>query len=129
RVRGDRLRVFEIRRARRRVAYVANGAMSCQPTQSFRMEHVGDPAHRLLRVKGVTVCGGDAGRLLTTVLERVETEIRDVRGLRMIPDAKQPALVVEPVVVTPCGAQIRSSTRVRCDPRPRRPPIVPPRGC
>src|SRR5207244_3161024 len=47
---------------------------------------------------------------------RVETEVRDVAGLRMVPDAEQPALVVEPVVLTPCGAQIRSSTRVRSGP-------------
>src|SRR5206468_10534057 len=75
----------------------------------------------LLGVEVGAVGGGDPRRLLAAMLQRVEAEVRDVAGLRMVPDAEEPALVVESVVVTPCGVQIRSSMRARAGwyPRPR----------
>src|SRR5207244_12099144 len=102
---------------------VADGAMPGQPAQALGMENVGHPPHRLLGVERVPVGGRDARRLLASVLERVEAEIGDVGRLWMVPDAEEAALVMEPVVVTPCGAQSRSSKRVRCDPRERPPPL------
>src|SRR5258708_34875915 len=72
----------------------------------------------------VAVGGRDARGLLPAMLQRVESEIRHVGGLRMVPDAEQPALVVE-LVVTPCGAQIRSSRRRRSLRAPRSPPCAP----
>src|SRR5439155_1506318 len=94
----------------------ADGAVARQAAQTLGPEHVGHPAHRLLGMEVDAVGGRDARGLLAAMLERVESEVRDVAGLRMVPDAEQPALVVEPVVLTPCGAQIRSSTRVRSGP-------------
>src|SRR5881409_1982512 len=91
-------------------------AVARQAAQALGPEHVGHPAHRLLGMEVDAVGGRDARGLLAAMLERVESEVRDVAGLRMVPDAEQPALVVEPVVLTPCGAQIRSSTRVRSGP-------------
>src|SRR5262245_40535698 len=96
--------------------------MAGQTAQALGAEDVGHPAHRLLQVERAAVGGRDARRLLAAVLERVETEIGDVGGLGMVPDPEEPALVVE-LVVTPCGAQNRSSTRVRRGPAPR------PRSC
>src|SRR5438552_1351286 len=117
----DRLRVLQVRAARGRVADVADRGRPGQAPEPLRTEHVGDPAHRLLQVQAGAVGGRDAGRLLATVLERVEAQVHDVRGLRMVPDAEEPALVVELVVrraarparetVRPGGAQTRSSTR------------------
>src|SRR5207302_10181821 len=67
------------------------------------------------------VGGRDARRLLAAVLERIEAQVHDVGGLRMVPDAEEPALVVELVVrhaarpargpVRPGSAQTHSSTR------------------
>src|SRR5262245_17860081 len=91
--------------------------MAGQTAQALGAEDVGHPAHRLLQVERAAVGGRDARRLLAAVLERVETEIGDVGGLRVVPDPEEPALVVE-LVVTPCDAQSRSSTRVRRGPAP-----------
>ena len=79
--------------------------------------------------KAVAVGGRDARRLLAAMLQRVEPEVGDVGGLRMVPDAEEPALVVELVVVTPCGVSNPAPPRVlesvqlarrRPSPRPTR---------
>ena len=75
-----------------------DGAVAGQALEPLTAEHVGDPAHRLLHLEVMAVGGGDAGRLLAAMLERVEAEIDDVGGLDVIPDAEQAALVVELVV-------------------------------
>jgi hypothetical protein len=49
-------------------------------------------------VERVAVRGGDARRLLASMLERVQAELGDVGGLLVIPDAEKPALIVELVV-------------------------------
>ena len=69
-----------------------------QALETLPAEHVGDPAHAALDVEGLAVGGGDAGRLLAAVLERVEAEVGDVGGLGVVPDPEEPALVVELVV-------------------------------
>src|SRR5205823_9079105 len=85
----DRLRVLQVRAARGRVADVADRGRPGQAPEPLRTEHVGDPAHRLLQVQAGAVGGRDAGRLLATVLERVEAQVHDVRGLRMVPDRSE----------------------------------------
>src|SRR5947199_189881 len=86
----DRLRVPDVRAARRRVAHVADGAVARQATQALGTEHVGHPAHRLLGVEADAVGGRDARGLLPAMLEGVESEVRDVGGLRIVPDAQPP---------------------------------------
>ena len=92
---GDRLSVPEIRASGGRVAHVTDGAVARQAPQPLGAEHVGHPPHVLLGVEVGAVGGRDARRLLAAMLERVEAEVRDVAGLRMVPDAEEPALVVE----------------------------------
>ena len=121
----DGLGVAQVGAARRRVADVADGARAREPAEPLGAEHVGHPAHGLLRVKARAVGGRDAGRLLPAMLEGIETEVGHIGGLGMVPDAEQPAFVVE-LVVTPRDVQIRSSTRSRVDPDPRPRPFAPP---
>src|SRR5207244_12807507 len=73
-LRGDLLRVAQVRAAGGRIADVADRAMAGQPAQALSAEDVGDPAHRLLDVEVVAVGRGDARGLLAPMLERVETE-------------------------------------------------------
>ena len=61
------------------------------------------------------VGGRDARRLLPAVLERIETQIGHVRGLGMVPDPEQPALVVELVA----QAMWRSKPFLHAAPRAR----------
>ena len=51
-----------------------------------------------MRVELLAVARDDAGRLLPAVLQRVQAEVRDVRGLGVPVDAEDAALVVEVVV-------------------------------
>jgi hypothetical protein len=73
-------------------------AIVSRALQALAAEHVGDPAHGLFHVEGVAVRGGDARRLLASMLERVQAEVGDVGGLLVIPDAEKPAFIVELVV-------------------------------
>ena len=110
--RGDRLRVPEVRAPGGRVAHVPDGTMTRQPPQAFRTEDVRHPPHVLLGVERRAVGRRDARGLLPAMLQGVETEVRDVRGFRMVPDAEEPALVMESVV-TPRDVQIQSSKPAR----------------
>jgi hypothetical protein len=68
----------------------ADGPVARHALQALAAEHVGDPAHGLLDVERVAVRGGDARRLLASMLERVQAEVGDVGGLLVIPDAESP---------------------------------------
>ena len=116
----DRLSVPQIGAAGRGIAHVANGPVTLEAAKPLGAEDVRHPSHVLLDVEGGAVGGGDACRLLPAMLERVETEIGDVPGLRMVPDAEETALVVEPVVVRPRDVQTHASMRPRGGSRPRR---------
>ena len=99
---GDRLGVAQVGAARGGIAHVPDGAVTGQALEPLPAEDVGHPAHRLLHVEVMPVGGGDAGRLLPAVLQRVEPEIGDVGGLGVVPDAEEAALVVELVVEIEC---------------------------
>ena len=74
-----------------------------QAAEALGAEHVGHPPHGLLDVQRRAVGGRDPGGLLAPVLERVETQVGEVGGLRVVEDAEEAALVVELVVVEPDG--------------------------
>ena len=59
-------------------------------------EDVGDEALLLPLMEAVTVGGDDAGRLLPAMLQRVQPEVGDVRGLGMAVDADDAAHSVKP---------------------------------
>ena len=112
--RGDRrLGVAQIRGARGRVAHVTDGTMTGQSAQAFGLKTWATSAFsRWKRLPSVAAMPADS----SAPLERVETQIGDVRGLGMIPDPEETALVVE-LVVTPCVLEPSSCVLDAASPR------------
>ena len=71
----DRLRVAPRARTGRGVTDVADREMAVERREPALVEHLGDEAHVLDDRDRLAVAHGDAGRLLTAVLQRVQTEI------------------------------------------------------
>src|SRR3954463_15213567 len=96
----DRLRVLPRVRAGCGVAHMAHGTLARQRPQLALVEHLRDEAE-VAHGHDVTVLrGGDAGRLLAAVLQRVEPEVGesgDVGARRE--DAEDSTLVARPVAV------------------------------
>ena len=84
--------------ARGRVARVADGGRAGQAVQTLLAEDLGDQAHRALRAEHVAAGGDDAARLLPAVLQLVEAEVCEARGIGVAVDAEDAALVVETVL-------------------------------
>src|SRR5437879_5348846 len=79
-----------------RMAYSADRGAATEDTEIRLAEHLADEAHPADRPKVPPVGRSDAGRLLATVLERVEGEEREPRGfgrvgVRGVPDANDAA--------------------------------------
>ena len=86
--------------AGRAVAHVADGVLAAEALEHLLVEHLADQAE-VLDDRDLAVVGhGDAGALLTAVLQGVEPEegqARDVESRRM--DAEDATAVVETIVV------------------------------
>jgi hypothetical protein len=61
------------------------------------VERLADESHTTVMAHGRAVHDGDAGALLTAMLERVERIVSEARGVEMAPDAEDAALFA-PVV-------------------------------
>ncbi len=97
------------------VAVVADGAGAGQRGDHPGVaEIVADQAEAALLVEAVAVIADDAGGFLAAVLQRVQAERGDGRGVDDVPDAEDAALLVQLVVVARlCGAvRVRSSSAV-----------------
>ena len=75
----DRLRVAPRARPGRGVADVADREVTLERREAALVEHLRDEAHVLDDGDGLAVAHRDAGRLLAPVLQRVETEVGEVR--------------------------------------------------
>ena len=62
---------------------------------------VADQADAAFGVEVVPVEADDAGRFLAAMLERMQTERGQSRGIGMIEDAEDAALLVQPVLFEP----------------------------
>src|SRR6185436_5580430 len=91
----DRLGVGEPALAGRRVAHVAGGEVPGQPGERVAAERIVDVAHRARGADAGAVGGGNAGAFLAAMLERVEPQVGEVRGLCVPEDSEDPALVFE----------------------------------
>ncbi len=91
----DRLRVLEAAFAGCGVANVPDRARAGQRRKGFFGEIVGDIAHGLVHPQAVAVGCRDADAFLAAMLERVEAEVREIRGLRVAEDPEDAALFSE----------------------------------
>ena len=81
----QRLRVAQAPAAGGRIPHVTNGRDARQTGERLVREHVADEANRAVHAKRRAFAGHDAGAFLTTVLQRVQPEVREVllpRGAR-----------------------------------------------
>ena len=105
------LAVLEHGRPAGRIAVVADRQPSLQPRQDVLIEDLGDVPHPPVADERLAVGGHDAGRLLATVLERIERQVRQRRGLGVTVDAHDPALFVE-LVEHPAALTVAEATRL-----------------
>ena len=98
----ERLHVAQDRVAAGRVADMANGHIALQPVDHRpRGEMVADKTEAAFGVEMAPVEADDAGRFLAAMLERMESERRERRGIGMIEDAEDAARLVQPVLFEP----------------------------
>src|SRR4051812_48920266 len=62
-------------------------------------EALADEAHAALGVEALAVVGDDAGGFLAAMLERVQSERRNRRGIRVAEHAEDAALLTQPVTI------------------------------
>ncbi len=79
----ERLSIRPVRRARGRVARVADRELAGQSTQLLLVEDLGHEAHVAKGRQVAAVRHRDAGRLLAAVLEREEPEVREPRDVAL----------------------------------------------
>ena len=88
----DRLGVGYVRRAGCRIPVVADGYRPFEPVKRFRVpEHVADQPHGPVQMDDPAVGRGDARTLLPPVLERVQPQVGQFRGLDAVVNAENAA--------------------------------------
>ena len=96
----ERLHVAEDRLAGRRVAHVAHRHVAGDAGEGRGLgEMVADEAKLAFRVELAAIEADDARRLLAAMLERVEAERRERRGVGVAQNAEHPALFAQGVAV------------------------------
>ena len=88
----DRLRIRELALAGGRVADVPDGELARQRRQRLGVERLVDVPHRLAVTDLDSVGRGDPRALLSAMLQRVQPEVGEVRGLRVAEDPEDAAL-------------------------------------
>ncbi len=83
-----------------RIADMADGAVAGQALDGRGFgESVADHAHAALGIEALAVIGDDAGRLLAAMLEGVQAERGDRRGVGMAENAENAAFLAQAVGV------------------------------
>ena len=90
-----RLRILELARAGGGISHMANGTMTREPPEARLTKDIGHEAHRLLEVDRLAVGTGNPRRLLTPMLQGVETQVGQIRCLWVPIDTEDAALVSE----------------------------------
>jgi hypothetical protein len=91
----DRLCVGEPAFPGSRVADVSDGDRSRQSAERIDVECFVDVTHRLRHANLGPVGGGDAGAFLSAMLERVQAEVCEIRGLSVAVNPEHPTLFPE----------------------------------
>ena len=96
----QRLHVAQDGLAGGRIAHMAHGRHAGQAVDHLAAgEVVADEAHAAFGMEPLAVEGDDAGRFLAAVLERVQAERGDRRGVGMAEYAEYAAFLAQPVAV------------------------------
>ncbi len=99
-LREQRLDVAQRRFAGRRVPHVTDRSLPGQAVdRGGRGEMIADQALAAFGVEPNAIEGDDAGRLLPSMLERMQTERHDRCRVRMTEDAEDAAFLAQPVSV------------------------------
>ena len=113
----ERLRVLQQRLARGRVAVVADRRRAFELADDVLVEDVGHQPQAAVRNEEVVLRRDDAGGFLAAMLQREQTEIGEVGGLRMPEDADDAALLVKAIrhrrLLLPARLQSLASLRRR----------------
>src|SRR6266852_8007603 len=80
------------------VSRVADGETARELREHARLENFFDFAHRAVHVQLFAVARDDAGGFLAAMLQRVKTQIHEVRGFGVAEDAEDTTFVVEVIV-------------------------------
>src|SRR5262245_51806001 len=96
----QRLHVAQDGLAGGRIAHMPDGDRAGQAVDHLAAgEALTHEAHAALGVETLAVVGDDAGRFLAAMLEGVQSESCDRRGIRVAEHAEHAALLTQPVVV------------------------------
>ena len=92
----ERLRILDRAGAGRRITRVPERACTLQPCQFVLAKNLRHQTHVLVHEKAGPrpIACDDSGALLSAVLQRKQTIIRQHRGVRMTEHAEKPALVL-----------------------------------
>ena len=115
----DRLGVVPGAGAGRGVADLADGQVAVQRGQAALVEDLGDEAHVLHHGDRLAVAHGDAGRLLTAVLEGEKSEVGELgdRLARRV-DAEDPAGLADAIIHSPQPIRPPTALRMKSGSRP-----------
>ncbi len=92
-IHGERLRVFQLRRAGGGIARVADGGFADEAVQNFAVENLRHEAHAVMLVKFPVVASDDARAFLPAMLERVKAVVGQFGGVRMAENAEDSAIM------------------------------------
>ena len=92
----ERLDVVRGARAGRCVTHVADGAIALQSFDfALIAEHLGEQAESAMTDEMTVIVRDNAGAFLTTMLQRVQAEVGESGGVRVTPNAKNTAFLVD----------------------------------
>src|SRR5262249_54952678 len=94
----DRLGIQQSLIARSGIARVPNCQVAAQSREHSRLKNFFHFSHGTVQMQIRAVAGNDSSRLLSTMLQRVETQIRQLRGFLMAEYAKYTTFVVKVIV-------------------------------
>ncbi len=94
----DGLRVYERSVSGGGIARVANGGRAGKRRDHVRRENFLHVAEALVHVYVRAVGGGDAGRFLSAMLQRVEAEVGHFRGFGVAENSEHAAVIVKVIV-------------------------------
>src|SRR5579862_9079205 len=95
RLHHDGLRIEQRRIARRRIARVTDAQSPPHFRQNLFVENISDQAHGLVHMQSHAIGGDDARRLLSTVLQRMQSQVGELLGFRIAEDGDHSAFVVK----------------------------------